>query len=57
MLTHLRVENFLSLKRIDVELGLVNILTGRNASGKSNFIRLFEIPLSLCEGGFLDKCC
>ncbi|RZN55701.1 MAG: chromosome segregation protein SMC, partial [Candidatus Methanomethylicota archaeon] len=39
MFTCLNVENFLSLKNINLELNKVNILIGPNASGKSNIVR------------------
>ncbi len=38
----IRVRNFKSFKDLEVELGKFNLLIGANASGKSNFIRIFE---------------
>lgn len=38
MIRRLRVENYKSLKRVDVGLGPLQILIGQNASGKSNLI-------------------
>jgi energy-coupling factor transporter ATP-binding protein EcfA2 len=43
MFTHLHVENFLSLKNVDVELGKVNVFIGPNASGKSNIAKVFRL--------------
>ncbi|MEW5820316.1 MAG: AAA family ATPase [Cyanobacteriota bacterium] len=39
---HLKVSNFKSFKDIDIELGDFNVVIGANASGKSNFARIFE---------------
>ncbi len=38
----IRIENFKSFEKLDVVLGEFNILVGPNASGKSNFIHIFE---------------
>lgn len=38
----IRISNFKSFKNLEVELGKFNVLIGANASGKSNFIRIFE---------------
>jgi energy-coupling factor transporter ATP-binding protein EcfA2 len=43
MFTRLHVENFLSLKNIDIELGKVNVFIGPNASGKSNIAKAFRL--------------
>jgi energy-coupling factor transporter ATP-binding protein EcfA2 len=43
MFTHLHVENFLSLKNVDLELGKVNVFIGPNASGKSNITKVFRL--------------
>jgi predicted ATPase len=38
----IKVKNFKSFKELQVDLGKFNVLIGANASGKSNFIRVFE---------------
>lgn len=38
MITRLQVRNFKSLRDIDLELGLLNVLVGPNMSGKSNIL-------------------
>jgi len=38
----LRVTNFKSFKKLEIELGKFNVLIGANASGKSNFIQIFK---------------
>ena len=43
MFTSLSVENFLSLRKVHIELGKVNILIGPNASGKSNIAKVFRL--------------
>jgi len=43
MFTKLHVENFLSLKNVDMELGKVNVFIGPNASGKSNIARALQL--------------
>ena len=37
MLEHIVIENFKSLKKVDLRLGAMNLFIGTNASGKSNF--------------------
>ncbi len=37
------VENFLSLKNVEVELGKLNVFVGPNASGKSNLAKAFQL--------------
>lgn len=38
----IRIANFKSFKELEIELGKFNVLIGANASGKSNFIHIFE---------------
>ena len=38
MIDRIIVENFKSLRRIDLTLGRMNLFVGANASGKSNFL-------------------
>lgn len=48
------VEGFKSLKKIDLQLGSVNILVGTNGSGKSNMLGFFEM-LSYMMSGSLQE--
>ena len=41
-ITQISVENFLSLKRLDVRLDGLNVLVGPNGAGKTNILKLFE---------------
>ncbi len=38
----IKVSNFKSFESMEIDLGKINVLIGANASGKSNFIRIFE---------------
>jgi len=50
----IKVSNFKSFKEIDVKLNKFNILIGSNASGKSNFIHIFEFLKSIHDFGLED---
>jgi len=47
----IRVKNFKSFKDLEIELGKFNLLIGANASGKSNFIRIFEFLRDIVKHG------
>jgi len=47
----IRVKNSKSFKDLEVELGKFNLLIGANASGKSNFIRIFEFLRDIVKHG------
>lgn len=59
MIKRVRVQNFLSLKEIDLELGLNNVIVGPNMSGKSNLIDCFRFLTTMVTQGatkaFLDR--
>jgi len=38
MITHLNIQNFKSLKNVELSLGKITVMTGANNSGKSSFI-------------------
>ena len=38
----IKIENFKSFENLEVDLNDFNVLIGANASGKSNFIHIFE---------------
>ncbi len=42
MITRLQVQNFKSLRKLDLELGPINILVGPNMAGKSNILDVFR---------------
>jgi len=42
-LKHLKIQGFKSIKRLDLDLGDINVLIGPNGSGKSNFISFFRM--------------
>ncbi|MDI6767777.1 MAG: AAA family ATPase [Bacteroidota bacterium] len=46
-----KVNNFKSFKELDVELGNFNVLIGANASGKSNFVQIFEFLRDIANSG------
>lgn len=50
MIDRIVVENFKSLRRIDLTLGRVNLLVGANASGKSNFLDLLRVLQGIGNG-------
>ena len=49
MIKRLKVSNFLSLKDIDLEFGLRNVLIGPNMSGKSNLIDCFRFLAGIVQ--------
>jgi predicted ATPase len=54
MIKKIKVKNFKSFKDLELNLGKVNIFIGANASGKSNFVRIFEFLRDIAKDG-LDK--
>jgi predicted ATPase len=59
MIKRLRVRNFLSLKEVDLELGVNNVVVGPNMSGKSNLIECIRFLTMMVTQGvtkaFLDR--
>jgi len=47
----IRVSNFKSFKELDIELSKFNVLIGANASGKSNFVHIFEFLRDIVNHG------
>jgi len=47
----IKVTNFKSFKELDLELGKFNVLIGANASGKSNFIQIFQFLRDIASSG------
>jgi len=59
MIKRLKVRNFLSLKEVDLELGVNNLVVGPNMSGKSNLIDCIRFVATMVTQGvtkaFLDR--
>jgi predicted ATPase len=51
---HITVSNFKSFKEVDIELGKFNVLIGANASGKSNFVSVFQFLRDIVASGLKD---
>jgi predicted ATPase len=43
MIERIIIENFKSIRKLDLELNPINILIGANGAGKSNFLSFFEL--------------
>lgn len=52
MITRLEIGGFKSIRKLDVELGPINILLGGNGAGKSNFISIFTLIKQIHLGSF-----
>lgn len=56
---HISLENYKSIKKLDLELKPLNVLIGSNGSGKSNFISFFNLLQNIIKenlrGYVLDK--
>lgn len=50
-ISKIRVTNFKSFKDLEVKLGNFNVLIGANASGKSNFVQIFEFLRDISNHG------
>ncbi len=50
MITRLVIENFKSLRKVDLTLGRVNLFIGTNASGKSNFLEALRVLQGIANG-------
>ncbi len=50
MIDRIVVENFKSLRRVDLRLGRMNLFVGANASGKSNFLDLLRVLQGIGNG-------
>ena len=56
-LSELNVSGYRSLRRVDLPLGALNIVTGPNGSGKSNLYRALWLIARICEGEFARALC
>ncbi|RLE87840.1 MAG: hypothetical protein DRN04_17750 [Thermoprotei archaeon] len=50
-ITKLRVRNFLSLRKVSLELGKLNVFVGPNSSGKSNVVRALQLLTNHVQHG------
>ena len=47
----IKIINFKSFENLEIELGNLNVLIGANASGKSNFVHVFEFLRDIVNSG------
>ena len=50
MIERIIIENYKSIRKMDLRLGAINILIGANGAGKSNFISFFELARQVFSG-------
>ena len=50
MIDHIVIENFKSLRRVDLKLGRLNLLVGANGSGKSNLLDALRVLQGVGHG-------
>ena len=50
MIERIAIENFKSLRNVDLALGRVNLFVGTNASGKSNFLDALRVLEGIGNG-------
>src|SRR5215213_2784721 len=48
-LDYVKIEGFKSIRSVEMDLRLLNVLIGANGAGKSNFISLFKLLHELVE--------
>lgn len=53
-ITRVKVENFKSYKKMEIELNALNYIIGGNASGKSNFVNILKFFNDIIEYGLDD---
>jgi predicted ATPase len=54
MIKQIRIQNFLSLKDVTLDLGLRNVLVGPNMAGKSNIIRALKFLTNISLSGLAE---
>jgi predicted ATPase len=52
MINNIQIENFKSIRKLDLPLNQINILIGANGAGKSNFISFFKLLNKLYNRNF-----
>ena len=55
MITRIVIENFKSLRKVDLSLGRVNLFIGANASGKSNFLEALRVLEGIGRGFTINE--
>lgn len=55
MLYKIFVENYKSVKNIEVEVGRLNVLIGENGAGKSNFLEVLASYSSIIDNNFTNE--
>ncbi|KAA6324477.1 DNA replication and repair protein RecF [termite gut metagenome] len=51
MIKNIQIENYKSIRKLNLDLRPINILIGENGAGKSNFISFFEFLKSIVNAG------
>ncbi|MGP6219786.1 AAA family ATPase [Caldiplasma sukawensis] len=54
MIKKIKVLNFKSIKSLEIELSNLNVIIGQNASGKSNFVSVFQFIRDMARDGLLN---
>jgi len=54
MISRVQIENFKSIRKIDLPLGPLTVLIGPNGSGKSNVLDVFGLMADAAKGGLSD---
>lgn len=54
MIERVIIENFKSIRKLDLELKPINILIGANGAGKSNFLSIFKLADNTTGTRFID---
>ncbi len=52
MITRLKVQNYRSLRDLDLPVGPLTVVTGPNGAGKTNLYRALRLLVAAAEGGF-----
>ena len=55
MITRIVIENFKSLRKVDLSLGRMNLFIGANASGKSNFLEALRVLEGIGRGFTINE--
>lgn len=55
MIERITIENFKSLKKVDLKLGALNLFIGANASGKSNFFDALRVLQGIGNGFTINE--
>lgn len=50
MINKIQIENYKSIRTIDMNLGAINVLIGSNGAGKSNLISFFKLLKNIYQG-------